>query len=251
LLGEKSQRGERFREKKNTEAGWLADSVLPPSSLRQASPGEGYPPVPEGYAAAPGLRAKRAVREGNTGHPARAPPRNPFARVSTTWKSALSLNPTRDGGTESLFPAKAPFPQRPQPRDGRGTGYRSREGGGFGTGRAGRALGPVGAPLRRSLPHVSSSRRRKVPQTSPLAVLRDPAGSAREGRAGGGGAGAGAAQIPPAETGGSGCGGEVKERGLSLRDARPGPFWCNGIITAGRASLSKHTRPAGQASPGD
>lgn len=35
---------------------------------------------------------------------------------------------------------------------------------------------------------------------------------------------------------------EVKERGLSLDNAGTGPFWCNRIITEGRASLSKHTR---------
>lgn len=44
--------------------------------------------------------------------------------------------------------------------------------------------------------------------------------------------------------------GEVKERGLSLGMAGPGSFCCNGIITEGRASLSKHTRPPAGPLPG-
>lgn len=40
--------------------------------------------------------------------------------------------------------------------------------------------------------------------------------------------------------------GRVKERGFSLATAGPGSLCPNGIITEGRASLSKHTRPPGR-----
>lgn len=124
-----------------------------------------------------------------------------------------------------------------------------------------RGSAPPPPPPAPPWPHGSSSRCRSCPslpaRTPPgrgeetgFPGRRVPAGAARERRAGAAVPARGAAQVPPAETGASAGGGEVKERGLSLDNAGPGPFWCNRIITEGRASLSKHTRPPARPLPG-
>lgn len=159
---------------------------------------------------------------------------------------------------------KSLSPRRASQGDGRDSRYLRGKGCGFRTGQGKRlcGLGPghVGALLPRSLPHVSSNRCRRspsLPARHPLGAERKPATPAArpgEGDSGGesrsSGAGAGVRASPARGDGASSGGGKVKERGLSLYNAGPGPFWCNRIITEGRASLSKHTSPPARPLPG-